>query len=147
MKKMFMLVAMLMMMSLCSICSATPGKVLDSELYIVEKFFAAPNYKAVQPLLAADLQKEFNEEAFNKFKELTDKNFGTVNKNVLRVVTKYDDADVLEFRTSFSKIPLVAYVFAFTVDKEKPLMRNFTFQLPKQAAPAPAGAPAAAPAK
>ena len=142
MKKMIMLVAMLMMMSLCSICSATPGKVLDTEMSIIDKLFTAPNYKAVQPLLAADFQKDFNEESFNNFKKMTTDNFGTVNQKVLRVITKLDDADLLEYIFSFSKVPVVAYRFDFLVDKEKPLLVNIKFQLPQQAAPAAPAAPA-----
>lgn len=136
MKKIILMLATVMMLAVCSVCSATPGKVLDSELFIIDKFVTATNYKAIEPKLNPEFKNDFNEESFNNFKKLTDTNFGALNSKTLRLITKLDDADILEFQASYSKIPQAALVFAFSVEKEKPLIRDFTIQLPRKEEPA-----------
>ena len=132
------MLAMVMMLAVCSVCSATPGKVLDSELFIIDKFITASNYKAVEPFLTPEFKKDFTEESFNNFKKIGDTNFGALNNKTLRYITKLDDADILEFQAQFSKVPVAVYVFAFSVEKEKPLIRDFSLQLPQKQAPAQA---------
>ena len=136
MKKIILMLATVMMLAVCSVCSATPGKVLDSELFIIDKFVTATNYKAIEPMLNPEFKNDFNEESFNNFKTLTDTHFGALNSKTLRLITKLDDADILEFQASYSKIPQAALVFAFSVEKEKPLIRDFTIQLPRKEEPA-----------
>lgn len=136
MKKIILMLATVMMLAVCSVCSATPGKVLDSELFIIDKFVTATNYKAIEPMLNPEFKNDFNEESFNNFKKLTDTNFGALNSKTLRLITKLDDVDILEFQASYSKIPQAALVFAFSVEKEKPLIRDFTIQLPRKEEPA-----------
>lgn len=135
MKKVILMLATIMMLAVCSVCSATPGKVLDSELFIIDKFLTAPNYKAIEPMLEPDFKKDFNENTFNNFKKVSDANFGALNSKTLRLITKLDDADILEFQASFAKAPQAAVVFAFAVEKEKPLVRFFNIQLPPKAEP------------
>lgn len=139
MKKLVLMLATTLMLAICSVCSATAGKVLDNEMFMVDKFVSATNYKAVETFLTPEFKKDFTEESFNNFKKINDNNFGAVTNKTLRSVTKFDDADVLEYQTSFAKVPQAVYVFVFAVEKEKPLIRDFSIQLPKKDAPAPAG--------
>jgi len=136
MKKLVLMLATVFMLAFCSVCSATAGKVLDNEMFIVDKFVTATNYKAIEPMLDAEYKKDFSEESFNKFREIIAKNFGTLNSKTLRFITKMDDADRLEYQASFSNVPVAAYIFDFSVVKEKPLVRNFEIILPPKEQPA-----------
>jgi len=136
MKKLVLGLAMTLMLGVCSICSATAGKVLDAEMYIVDKFVTATNYKSIELMLDAEYKKDFSEQSFNKFREIVAKNFGTLNSKKLRYITKMDDADRLEYQASFTNAPTAAYVFDFSVVKEKPLIRNFEIILPPKEQPA-----------
>lgn len=139
MKKLVLMLATILMLAICSVCNASAGKVLDSEMFMVDKFISATNYKTVEMMLTPEFKKDFTEESFNNFRKINDNNFGALTDKTLRSITKFDDADVLEYQAAFAKVPQAVYVFAFTVEKEKPLIRDFSIQLPKPAAPAPAG--------
>lgn len=140
MRKLILMLAATLMLAISSVCSASAGKLLDSEMEIVDKFVSATNYKAVEMYLTPEFKKDFTEESFNNFRKINDNNFGAISSKTLRSITKFDDADVLEYQTAFVKVPHAVYIFAFAIEKEKPLIRDFSIQLPKAAAPAPAPA-------
>ena len=65
MKKILMLVTMIMMLAVSAVCSASNGKVLDEEEAIVDKFINGGNYKAVTSMMTEDMQKNWDEKAYN----------------------------------------------------------------------------------
>lgn len=132
MKKFVFMLATILMLAVSSICSASPGKVLDSEIAIIEKYVSAPNYKAVEPMLAAEFKKEFNETTFANFK----KAFGNSTKKKLLAINKYDDGDAVVYMMAFEKVPAVMFQFVFEVTNEKPLLAGTSFELPPKAEPA-----------
>ncbi|WP_293662926.1 hypothetical protein [uncultured Phascolarctobacterium sp.] len=132
MKKILLMLTMVLVLGFSAICSASNGKVLDAEEAMVNKFLDASNYSAVTAFLSDDMKKDFTEEAFKNFKEQMDKNFGKLQEKKLRVIEKYDDADVLTYQSQFAKVPAARYVFAFTVKNEKPLLLSFNILLPQK---------------
>ncbi len=132
MKKIVFMLATMLMLAVSSVCSATPGKVLDSEIAIIEKYVSAPNYKAVEPMLTAELKKDFSEAAYDNFK----KAFGNNTKKKLLAINKYDDGDAVIYMMAFEKVPAVMFQFIFEVNNEKPMLAGASFELPPKDAQA-----------
>lgn len=124
MKKLILTFAMMIMMGVCSICSATPGKVLDAEDAMVAKLFAAKDYKAVEASFSPEFKKDFDEKSFENFKTT----LGGLTKSKLVSINKYDDADEVVYLTSFEKAPNLIYAFIFEVKNEKPLLAGMQFR-------------------
>lgn len=125
MKKIILTLATMMMLAVSSVCSATPGKVLDAEDVIVAKLFAAKDYKSVEALFSEDFKKDFNAASFDNFK----KSFGAFEKSKLLSINKYDEADEVVYITAFEKMPNVLYAFIFEVKNEKPLLAGMQFRV------------------
>lgn len=136
MKKIFMLAVMVMMLAVSAVCSAASGKILDAEESIAEKFIGGGNYKAVSALMTADMQKNWDETAYNNMQEQVGKNFGKLTTNRLRIIQKLDDADVLTYQVISEKIPSARFLYVFVLNGEKPLLSDFRIMLPQQEAPA-----------
>ena len=138
MKKIVMLAVMLLTLAFSAVCSAASGKVLDAEEAIVAKFMEG-NYKAVSSLISADMQKNFTETAYANFHAQLAKDFGKLTTNQLRVVEKFDDADVLTYQIIAEKVPAARFVYVFVLNGDKPLLNDLRVLLPKpqqEAAPA-----------
>lgn len=138
MKKIVMLLVMLLTLAFSAVCSAASGKVLDAEESIVAKFMEG-NYKAVSSLISADMQKNFTETAYANFHAQLAKDFGKLTTNKLRVVEKFDDADVLTYQIIAEKVPAARFVYVFVLNGDKPLLNDLRVLLPKpqqEAAPA-----------
>ena len=130
MKKIVLMLAMVMMLAMSAVCSASNGKVLDAEEAIVSKFLNAANYNAVTSMMTEDMRKDFTAETFANFKEQLDKNFGKLNENRLFMVEKHNEADILRCQSKFEKVPEAQFTFLFEVKNEKPLMAKFALALP-----------------
>lgn len=138
MKKIVMLLVMLLTLAFSAVCSAASGKVLDAEESIVAKFMEG-NYKAVSSLISADMQKNFTETAYANFHAQLAKDFGKLTTNKLRVIEKFDDADVLTYQIIAEKVPAARFVYVFVLNGDKPLLNDLRVLLPKsqqEAAPA-----------
>lgn len=130
MKKIVLMLTMVFMLAFSAVCSASNGKVLDTEENIINKFLSATKYSAITSMVTEDMKKEFNEETFNNFREQLDKNFGKLNEKQLFLVEKHKDVDVLRYKSSFALAPEVQILFVFKVENEKPLLGDFRFVLP-----------------
>lgn len=125
MKKIIMTFVAMLMLAICSICNASPGKVLDAEIGVVEKFLTAKEFKVLEPMCTPDFKKEFTAKDYENFK----KTFGNSTKNKFLELTKFDDADILKFIAAFEKQPDVVYLFSFEVKNEKPMLAGIDFQV------------------
>ena len=67
MKKMFVMLVAMLTMAICSVCSATPGKVLDAEDAMVAKMFAAKDYKSVEAMFTPEFKQDFDAKSFDNF--------------------------------------------------------------------------------
>ena len=121
MKKILMLVTMIMMLAVSAVCSASNGKVLDAEEVIVDKFINGGNYKAVTSMMTEDMQKNWDEKAYNN-----------LHANQLIVVEKHNGADVLLYQVAAEKKPAARFVYLFKLNGEKPLLNDFSVMLPQQ---------------
>ncbi len=130
MKKIVLMLTMVFMLAFSAVCSASNGKVLDAEETIINKFLSATKYSAITSMMTEDMQKDFNEETFNNFREQLDKNFGKLNEKQLFLVEKGKDVDVLRYQSSFALVPEAQFVFMFKVENEKPLLAKFALALP-----------------
>lgn len=130
MKKIVLMLTMVFMLAFSAVCSASNGKVLDTEENMINKFLAATKYSAITSMMTEDMKKEFNEETFNNFREQLDKNFGKLNEKQLFLVEKGKDVDVLRYQSSFALVPEAQFVFMFKVENEKPLLAKFALALP-----------------
>jgi len=130
MKKIVMLLVMLLTLGLSTVCSAASGKILDAEEAIVAKFMEG-NYKAISPSISAEMQKNFTETAYANFHSQLATDFGKVTTNKLRVVEKFDDADVLTYQIIAEKVPAARFVYVFVLNGEKPLLNDLKVLLPK----------------
>lgn len=130
MKKIVLMLTMVFMLAFSAVCSASNGKVLDTEENIINKFLSATKYSAITSMMTEDMKKEFNEETFNNFREQLDKNFGKLNEKQLFLVEKGKDVDVLRYQSSFALVPEAQFVFMFKVENEKPLLAKFALALP-----------------
>lgn len=130
MKKIVLMLTMVFMLAFSAVCSASNGKVLDTEENMINKFLSATKYSAITSMMTEDMKKEFNEETFNNFREQLDKNFGKLNEKQLFLVEKGKDVDVLRYQSSFALVPEAQFVFMFKVENEKPLLAKFTLALP-----------------
>ncbi len=137
MKKTIMLALMLLMLAVSAVCSAANGKILDAEEAIAAKFSQATSYKAVSPSMTAEMQTDWTETAFNNLHAQLAKDFGTLTTHKLRVLEKYDDADVLTYQVACEKIPRAEFIYVFTLNGEKPLLKEFRILLPKPQEEAP----------
>lgn len=130
MKKIVLMLTMVFMLAFSAVCSASNGKVLDTEENMINKFLSATKYSAITSMMTEDMKKEFNEETFNNFREQLDKNFGKLNEKQLFLVEKGKDVDVLRYQSSFVLVPEAQFVFMFKVENEKPLLAKFALALP-----------------
>ena len=132
MKKILMLVTMIMMLAVSAVCSASNGKVLDAEEAIVDKFINGGNYKAVTSMMTEDMQKNWDEKAYNNLHAQLAKDFGKLTTNQLIVVEKHNGADVLLYQVAAEKKPAARFVYLFKLNGEKPLLNDFSVMLPQQ---------------
>lgn len=130
MKKIVLMLTVVFMLAFSAVCSASNGKVLDTEENMINKFLSATKYSAITSMMTEDMKKEFNEETFNNFREQLDKNFGKLNDKQLFLVEKGKDVDVLRYQSSFALVPEAQFVFMFKVENEKPLLAKFALALP-----------------
>lgn len=130
MKKIVLMLTVVFMLAFSAVCSASNGKVLDTEENMINKFLSATKYSAITSMMTEDMKKEFNEETFNNFREQLDKNFGKLNEKQLFLVEKGKDVDVLRYQSSFALVPEAQFVFMFKVENEKPLLAKFALALP-----------------
>jgi uncharacterized protein YxeA len=130
MKKIVLMLTMVFMLAFSAVCSASNGKVLDTEENMINKFLSATKYSAITSMMTEDMKKEFNEETFNNFREQLDKNFGKLNEKQLFLVEKGKDVDVLRYQSNFALVPEAQFVFMFKVENEKPLLAKFALALP-----------------
>ena len=130
MKKIVLMLTMVFMLAFSAVCSASNGKVLDTEENMINKFLSATKYSAITSMMTEDMKKEFNEETFNNFREQLDKNFGKLNEKQLFLVEKGKEVDVLRYQSSFALVPEAQFVFMFKVENEKPLLAKFALALP-----------------
>lgn len=130
MKKIVLMLTMVFMLAFSAVCSASNGKVLDTEENMINKFLSATKYSAITSMMTEDMKKEFNEETFNNFRKQLDKNFGKLNEKQLFLVEKGKDVDVLRYQSSFALVPEAQFVFMFKVENEKPLLAKFALALP-----------------
>lgn len=131
MKKLFVTLVTAALLGVSAVCSASVGSVLDAEDAAVEKFTTAKDYKAVSAMLHDEMKANFKEDNFNKFREIISANFGELRGKTLRIIEKLDDADVLRYQAHFDKEPNAEYVFAFRVEKGKPLLFDFQIIKPR----------------
>lgn len=124
MKKIIFTLATIMMLAVCSVCSATPGKVLDAEDAMVAKMFAAKDYKSVETMFTPEFKQDFDAKSFDNFKST----LGTLTKSKLVSINKYDEADEVIYITAFEKMPNLLYAFIFEVKNEKPLIAGMQFR-------------------
>ena len=136
MKKIVMLLVMLLTLAFSAVCSAASGKILDAEEAIVAKFMAGGNFKAVSSMLSADMQKNWDEKSFTNFHTQINSQFGKLTTNKLRVIEKFDDADVLTYQIIGEKVPAARFIFVFMLNGEKPLLNDLRVILPKPQEPA-----------
>lgn len=139
MKKIVMLLVMLLTLAFSAVCSAASGKILDAEEAIVAKFMAGGNFKAVSSMLSADMQKNWDEKSFTNFHTQINSQFGKLTTNKLRVIEKFDDADVLTYQIIGEKVPAARFIFVFMLNGEKPLLNDLRVILPKPQEEVPAG--------
>lgn len=132
MKKILLMLTMVVVLGFSAICSASNGKVLDAEEGMVNKFLGASNYSAITSIMSEDMKKDFTEEIFKNFKEQMDKNFGTISEKHLIVVEKSANSDILNYSMKFAKQPEAMMSFLFSVNNEKPLLRDFGIALPQK---------------
>ena len=139
MKKIVLFLVTLLVLAFNAVCSAASGKVLDAEEAIVAKFIAGGNFKAVSPLLSAEMQKNWTEKSYSNFQNSLAKDFGKLTTNKLRIIEKFDDADVLTYQIIAEKVPAARFIFVFVLNGEKPLLNDLRVMLPKAQEEAPAG--------
>ena len=139
MKKIVLLMVMLLTLAFSAVCSAASGKILDAEEGIVAKFMEGNNYKAISSLLSAEMQKNWDEKSFSNFHTQINSQFGKLTTNKLRIVEKFDDADVLTYQIIGEKVPAARFIFIFTLNGEKPLLNDLRVIVPQPKQEAPAG--------
>lgn len=127
MKKFVMLVAMVMMLTVSAVCSASSGSTLDAEEAMVNKFLTSANYKAVVSQMTENMKKDWDEKAYGNFKEQV----GKITLNKLRIVQKLDDADILEYQVVSDKLPRAGFQFVFLFNGDKPVMERFGVAVPQ----------------
>ena len=132
MKKILMLVTMVMMLAFSAVCSASNGKVLDSEEAIAAKFISGGNYKAITSMMTEDMQKNWDEKAYTNLQAQLAKDFGKLTTNQLLVVEKHNGADVLLYQVAAEKKPDARFVYFFKLNGGKPLLHDFSVMLPQQ---------------
>ena len=140
MKKLFLTLVMVLMMSVSAVCSAANGKMLSAEEKLVNDFLNAKSYGAITSIMTDNMKKSLTADAWNNYKEQVAKNFGKLTMRKLRVVQKFDDADVLVYQAIFEKVPAAEYSFVFMIQNGKPMLEKFGLALPPkpQAEQAPA---------
>lgn len=139
MKKIVVTLAMLLALAVSSVCSAANGKMLSAEEKLVNDFLNAKSYGSITSMMTDNMKKSLTADAYANFKEQVAKNFGNLTMRKLRIVQKFDDADVLVYQAIFEKVPAAEYSFVFMIQNGKPMLEKFGLALP----PKPeAGAPA-----
>ena len=111
MKKLFLAIAMIMMLSISAVCSAANGKMLSAEEKLVNDFLNAKSYGSITSIMTDNMKKSLTADAYANFKEQVAKNFGKLTMRKLRIVQKFDDADVLVYQAIFEKVPAAEYSF------------------------------------
>ena len=132
MKKMLMMVVMVLTLAFSAVCSASNGSLLDAQEKIVGNFLKGTNYKSVSAVMNDDMKKNWDEKAYNNFKEQIAKDFGKINTQDLIIVEKHKNADILLYQVTSEKVPAARFVFLFQVEKEKPMLADFNVMLPKK---------------
>ena len=132
MKKLFLAIAMIMMMSISAVCSAANGKMLSAEEKLVNDFLNAKSYGSITSIMTDNMKKSLTADAYANFKEQVAKNFGNLTMRKLRIVQKFDDADVLVYQAIFEKVPAAEYSFVFMIQNGKPMLEKFGLALPPQ---------------
>ena len=130
MKKLFLTLVMVLMMSVSAVCSAANGKMLSAEEKLVSDFLNAKSYGAITSIMTDNMKKSLTADAWNNYKEQVAKNFGNLTMRKLRVVQKFDDADVLVYQAIFEKVPAAEYSFVFMIQNGKPMLEKFGLALP-----------------
>lgn len=136
MKKKFMLFLMAVMVSFSAICFASYGTDLDAETKMAEQFFTGADYKKVEVFMDAALSKEVTADKYKEIFSSVEKDLGKMVESKLRIVEKFDDADVLHYFAKYEKMQNVELVAAFKKDKSKIYLFQFGFNAPKAQAPA-----------
>ena len=131
MKKLVMLCVMVLTLAISAVASAASGKVLDAEEAIVAKFIEGGNYKAITASLSAEMQQNWDEKAYTNMQQQVANNFGKLTTNKLRIIEKFDDADILTYQIVGEKIPAARFVYVFMLNGEKPLLHDFRILMPK----------------
>ncbi len=139
MKKLVVTLAMLLALAISSVCSAANGKMLSAEEKLVNDFLNAKSYGSITSMMTDNMKKSLTADAYANFKEQVAKNFGNLTMRKLRIVQKFDDADVLVYQAIFEKVPAAEYSFVFMIQNGKPMLEKFGLALPpKPEAEAPA---------
>lgn len=132
MKKLFLTLAMVLMLGVSAVCSAANGKMLSAEEKLVNDFLNAKSYGSITTFMTDNMKKSLTADAYANFKEQVAKNFGTLTMKKLRIVQKFDDADVLVYQAIFEKVPAAEYSFVFMIQNGKPILEKFGLALPPQ---------------
>lgn len=133
MKKIILLLAVVMVMATSSLCAAAAsvGNIIDTEAELAERFLKSDNFKNVNSMMTSEFLQNWDEAAYNNFKTSLLRDFGNINLHTLRVIEKYDDAEVLTYQVVSDKIPAARFIYVFTTGTDKPLLRDFSVLLPK----------------
>lgn len=105
---------------------------LYAEEALAAKFLSAGNYKAVSALMTPEMQKNWDEKAYNNFQATLVKDFGKLTTNQLIIVEKHKDADVLLYQVTTEKVPAMRFAYIFKVEREKPLLNDFYMLFPQK---------------
>ena len=132
MKKLFLTLVMVLMMSVSAVCSAANGKMLSAEEKLVGDFLNAKSYGAITSIMTDNMKKSWTADTYANFKEQVNKNFGKLTMRKLRGVQKFDDADILEYQAIFEKVPKAYYVFVFMFQNGKPMLEGVKLGIPQK---------------
>ncbi|MBR2071211.1 MAG: hypothetical protein IJ967_01355, partial [Phascolarctobacterium sp.] len=67
MKKLFLTLAMLMMLAVSSVCSAANGKMLSAEEKLVNDFLNAKSYGSITSIMTDNMKKSLTADAYANF--------------------------------------------------------------------------------
>ena len=138
MKKKVMLFLIAIMMSFSAMCFASYGTDLDAETKIAEQFLAGNDYKKVSAFMDSAFAKELTAEKYKEFFANVEKDVGKIVESKLRIIEKYDDADVLHYFINFEKVKNVKFVAIFKKVNSKIVLFEAAFPNPNAQAQTPA---------
>jgi hypothetical protein len=136
MKKKFVMFLMTVMLSFSAVCFASYGTDLDAETKMAEQFFAGNDYKKVSAFMGQDFAKALTAEKYKEFFANVEKDAGKVVGSKLRVIEKYDDADVLHYFIDFEKVKNVKFIAVFKKVDSKIVLFEAAFPNPNTEGPA-----------